>query len=365
MNLLSKIFTLTCNSDFHSQKRIEILDFLRGFAMILVLMHHAGAPGSKWIIAFHMPFFFILSGYTESVRKTSVLSVKFTEYLKKRFIRLIVPYFAFELVNFLIYVFLRTASHAKIDIFASLVRIILCLNPAEFNGEFNRLWFLPCIFICDILYYFIAKLTKSKISMLYISVLLFIFSYIITRSLNSRLPFTIDIAVMATAFMILGYVGNNIITFLIREKHIITDILCVLTMSLVLYYVYLGDAHMYMFSNDYGEYIFSVTGALAGSAVCFVIAKYLYFICEKIGLPKKIFIWYGLNSLACFPVHLQINYILKCAVEILCHLGLIKFISLPWYIVFVSMLVFTVPVVNFITLFLPFMLGRFKPLKNN
>ncbi len=357
---MRKIFSLKYNIDSYGQKRIEILDFIRGLAMILVITHHAGTPGNMWIIAFHMPFFFILSGYTESLREKSVTDLKFTEYFKKRFIKLVIPYFMFETFNLFVCLFLRIISHKSLDLFPYLLRIILCLNPSEFTGELSRLWFLPCIFICDILYYWIIKLTRNKISLLYTAVLLFILSYEITHRLNSRLPFTIDIAVMATAFMILGYVGNSIITFLIREKHIITDILCVLTMSLILYYVYCRDAHMYMFENNYGEYIFSIAGALAGSAVCFVIAKYLYFICGKTGLLKKIFIWYGLNSLACFPVHLQIMYYLKVAFELLCHFTSIEFRLLPWYILLPGMLIFTIPVVNCITAYFPFMLGNFK-----
>ena len=43
--------------------RIKILDFYRGAAMLLVLLQHSGIYFGKLILAFHMPFFFLLSGY--------------------------------------------------------------------------------------------------------------------------------------------------------------------------------------------------------------------------------------------------------------------------------------------------------------
>jgi hypothetical protein len=46
-------------------KRIEVFDFYRGLAVLLVLIQHAGIPYGKIILAFHMPLFFVLSGYMQ------------------------------------------------------------------------------------------------------------------------------------------------------------------------------------------------------------------------------------------------------------------------------------------------------------
>lgn len=52
----------------NTKNRDGYIDILRGTAMILVLLHHAGFRWGKYILGFHMPFFFILSGYLYSVR---------------------------------------------------------------------------------------------------------------------------------------------------------------------------------------------------------------------------------------------------------------------------------------------------------
>lgn len=46
-----------------THQRDKFIDFARGLAMILVLWHHASLPGSAYILGFHMPLFFFLSGY--------------------------------------------------------------------------------------------------------------------------------------------------------------------------------------------------------------------------------------------------------------------------------------------------------------
>ena len=45
------------------EKRSEILDIAKGIGILLVVWAHAKGPFSKYIYQFHMPFFFLVSGY--------------------------------------------------------------------------------------------------------------------------------------------------------------------------------------------------------------------------------------------------------------------------------------------------------------
>ena len=51
--------------------------------MMLVLLHHCGVPGKEYILAFHMPFFFFLSGMVSGNKELP----SFGDYLKTRFKR--------------------------------------------------------------------------------------------------------------------------------------------------------------------------------------------------------------------------------------------------------------------------------------
>ena len=49
-----------------SEKRISWVDQARGIAILLVVLGHCigymDAPGNRWILSFHMPLFFFVSG---------------------------------------------------------------------------------------------------------------------------------------------------------------------------------------------------------------------------------------------------------------------------------------------------------------
>ena len=78
-------------------KRINYIDYMRGIAIILVVMGHLiqfnGFPTSnpvfEFIYSFHMPLFFAISGYiTQRVTSIETIYEYFT-YLKKKFLSII------------------------------------------------------------------------------------------------------------------------------------------------------------------------------------------------------------------------------------------------------------------------------------
>lgn len=62
------------------KKRINWIDALKGFGILLVIVGHSGCPAwlLHWLYIFHMPLFFMLSGLmvkeSESLRGGSGLS---------------------------------------------------------------------------------------------------------------------------------------------------------------------------------------------------------------------------------------------------------------------------------------------------
>lgn len=81
-------------------ERIDYLDELRGFAILLFVLGHIYLPFTQLgtlypvaeaIYSFHMPLFFFISGYLcEMTNRLDVLG--FSKFIKKKFIALIVPY---------------------------------------------------------------------------------------------------------------------------------------------------------------------------------------------------------------------------------------------------------------------------------
>ena len=57
-------------------ERKEFVDVARGLVIILMIIGHSNAPAEiiRGIYGFHMPFFFILSGYIYDVEKWKKLA---------------------------------------------------------------------------------------------------------------------------------------------------------------------------------------------------------------------------------------------------------------------------------------------------
>ena len=126
------------------KNRLEYLDFLRGAAMLLVLLHHSNVPNGEWILSFHMPLLFALSGYADAHRERLGLSHprKFTDYFFNRFKRLAVPYFLFEGVNLFVWAVSLISQGGWQDVTDALFAILTCQNTEGYTGYYGRLWFL-------------------------------------------------------------------------------------------------------------------------------------------------------------------------------------------------------------------------------
>ena len=76
-----------------STSRIKYFDLVRAFGIILMIMGHVGFGNEfdHWIHAFHMPIFFIISGYFYSPEK----SKNWLKNTQKKIKTIIVPYIIF------------------------------------------------------------------------------------------------------------------------------------------------------------------------------------------------------------------------------------------------------------------------------
>lgn len=78
-------------------KRIEFIDTAKGVAICLMVFGHSGYSGylHQFIYAFHMPFFFLVSGLFLKLTNQS----DFNQNLVKNFNQLIVPYVAMYILT--------------------------------------------------------------------------------------------------------------------------------------------------------------------------------------------------------------------------------------------------------------------------
>ncbi len=149
--------------------RIAYIDICKGIGIVLMVLSHVGligriGAGINWIIhSFHMPLFFFVSGFLyKSTMNNSII-----DFLKKKTISLLVPYFSFAILYFCISNFLYS--------YVNLVNLkaIFWINTTDELPIANALWFLTSFYISLVIYEILNRTISNKY---FLSLLVFLIS---------------------------------------------------------------------------------------------------------------------------------------------------------------------------------------------
>lgn len=132
-----------------STPRIPWIDAARGFGILFIVFGHVVKDGAlrTYLYAFHLPFFFFLSGLTYR-RKPA------REFYSRKAKQLLVPYVLFSIVSILIFRvlgdFAASVIHtpfATTEILPNLAGMLYGNSRTGYMKWNLPLWFLPCLFV--------------------------------------------------------------------------------------------------------------------------------------------------------------------------------------------------------------------------
>ena len=315
--------------------------------MILVIFGHCHCPVDKWLLAFHLPLFFFITGVVLSLKP---IKRPFKSFLYSRFFRLIVPYFLFEAISLIISISLSVINGDRINLWWAINDILLVRHSVgEFahTGIISRFWFFPSLFFASLIVYPIIRYSNKRFLPLWMAIL-FLCGFLVVRFIPFRIPFAVDIAIVAAGFVMLGYVlSNQTVNILINDR--LSDIVLLLigTVFFVIA-VKLNPGTVYLFINSYGNYFFMLLGSVGGIVMTVVLTKYLM---RLAGLSSKhyfqsLITWIGFITLPLFPVHLFVIYFLD-------HL-----LAFNWAVLFPLTLIISIPIAYLIDKWFPLMAGK-------
>ncbi len=168
--------SMTCNTKNSRVNWVDVAKFIGIFAIYLGHFKGDAGPWYLFVFKFHVPLFFFLSGcmYNYDTSKT------FKDFLVKKCLKILLPFFAFALLSILVKAIISGASLSTIGTY--LITVVCgCIRNKFFAPG---LWFLPTLFIIEILFKLLTYL-KNKYIILGISFLGFLlFSNIITSKPN-------------------------------------------------------------------------------------------------------------------------------------------------------------------------------------
>ena len=150
-------------------KQIHWVNQAKAIGIILVVIGHSGAPGilTKLIYSFHMPLFFILSGYLFDSTKWHGVGIR--KFAVSRFRTLILVYLIWGLINLILNVPVEYISqHQSFNEAISSILNHLRWMLISYGGrhEFPNctpLWFLPCLYFSSIYLFFLTKVRNTSL----------------------------------------------------------------------------------------------------------------------------------------------------------------------------------------------------------
>ncbi|MHB9296700.1 hypothetical protein PilKf_02475 [Pillotina sp. SPG140] len=158
-----------------TKQRIEYIDLLKCFAIFCVLFGHAGHkrawPPSLFlhsgilnsIYSFHMPIFFVISGFLFS----SLLSLSFKDFFRKRFTALLIPHITWGIIFVLSKLVMTFIDQSRTFNIADEIRIFFIPDPMV------DLWFFRELFVTSTLVFLSYKIFKKSVPA-FITTMLFV-----------------------------------------------------------------------------------------------------------------------------------------------------------------------------------------------
>lgn len=253
--------------------RVQWIDVSRGIAIILVVLGHCISnmeePGNRFILAFHMPLFFFISGLLCDGGADG-----FGVYFKKKFRTLLIPQITFGTIN--------------------------CGYEMLFRGktllsDWFLGWFLLVLFYVSILFYVLqrtlnmeSRCTRYKV----LIVALLAINMVKISGITTKLHF--DIIPMALLFYLLGYhcrfwVGRNNEC---KNKGLwVVSIPVVVICSC-------WNKPVAMYLNSYGNLFIFFVGAFSGIIMVCGLSRNLQ--------NNRFLAWFGRNSIIIYILHFKI-----------------------------------------------------------
>ena len=179
------------------ESRNKNIDIARGIAIILMVMGHIGfgARFDFYIHTFHMPFWFLISGYfykQNSIENCVVKNVK----------NLIVPYIVYGIADIMFTWVLKKGFPV------SDLKHLLWINQEGITVS-GALWFLTAMFFCQITMHLIIKYISNCYLRTTVVVALFIFGVSIKCLIHAYLPWALNAALVGGLLYYIGWMAKE------------------------------------------------------------------------------------------------------------------------------------------------------------
>ncbi len=246
------------------QKRDLSLDIARAVLIISMIAGHYTLNGSlrTLIYSFHMPAFILFSGYLFKHEACNNLKKSVLKIAKS----LLIPYAVFSIVVVII-------RHAGILNELKILTLGISFSNKLFTdvSGVGPCYFLLLLFVVRLLYLFIARILKDNDLYTSLAVIILSFAGVLLGKNGLWLPWSADVALYSLMFYHIGYLikKHGILEYILQRPYLYFVIACIWAYS-----VYSGGLELA--TRNYGNYAVAIIGAVCGTLVLYMLAKYVY-----------------------------------------------------------------------------------------
>lgn len=271
--------------------RKNYLDALRGIAIFFVVFGHVThiMEIRTYILGFHIPIFFFISGLLFAPEKYK----NFRQFFVKKFKSLMVPYCFFYLITFLYWLAIERKIRGGVSPGSQLLGLFYGTYNMKYMFFNGALWFLPCLFTTEILYFWICKI-PAVLGRTFILQGSFLLGILLLQFGISWLPWGANAALFACVFYGTGHCLKNKMSYLENISwtyFIIIIAVCGTLQILLLDYTFADLASLNI------NYYFYIPIAIIGIM--------LYLSLSLIIKKNKLLEFLGINSLVIFAFQEQ------------------------------------------------------------
>lgn len=321
-------------------KRLDYIDLAKAVGIFTMVLCHGVVTHrvDTLVHGFHMPLFFLLSGWCFSVKRHP----DFWNFTKGRFQSVMVPYFFWGTVLFLVWQGYYLLKNGEGQYTAKEFFLSIFYNNAMVSPYCGVQWFLTCMFFAGVLGWLTLFCTKEKILPTLLFTLVFGVTGWLMHLLPFRLPLSLDVAFSATCFLLIGFALGKVQC---PQKlfHPLFTLLYLLLGAWLIFFNGYVNMRTISFENPLYFYTGAVAFTLGILGICFHVCQHT--------TPKPL-LWLGKNTLAILVINQVFMQPLKQHIPT----------KNPWIWLFISLgaLCFMVPFVWLINRYLPFSVGKFK-----
>ena len=280
--------------------RIDFIDRLKGAAILAVVLMHCHIYDG--LNTFMIPCFFVVAGYMMYVKGD--VNTHYALYLKKRFKSLMYPYavFSFYYMAYFVYKALIRGD-SSVSPLEGLIQTVLL-------SGIGVLWFLPCLFMGEVVTFALLKSVGMKRSTV-IAVLGLLFSAFAVKAVNlyyiniAFVPLclikTFLRAIIAACYTVIGFCFGTFWSIVSARRGIkvICGVICLLIYGVLNQYAFV-DFNTLSMHHPYDFFIYVPLSLIS------FIGFFLVF--EAMGQGRDVLTFFGKNSLIVMFTHIAFAF---------------------------------------------------------